>query len=948
MKINSYLIQKRIKQKGKFTLPQLPFKFKKPKNLGVFLFRVFAVGILLIALLFLYYSKDLPNPNKLLERQVAESTKIFDREGQLLYEIHGEAKRTLVGLDQIPDFAEKATIAIEDKDFYNHHGLYFKGIARSLLRFVINFGPEGGGGSTLTQQFVKNAILNNQKTFDRKIREAILSLSIEAKFSKDEILKLYLNEIPYGRNAYGIEAASASYFNKKAENLTLAESAYLAALPQAPTFYNPLGPNRASLDARKNRVLKAMREQGYISAEEEATAKEAKVEFVKTKTAITAPHFVLWVQDYLAKKYGEKTLQEGGLKIYTTLDSKLQTIAEEAVKAGVANNEKKYKAYNAGLVAMDPKTGQILSLVGSKDYFGENFPENCTPKTCLFSPNVNVALSNLQPGSSFKPFVYVSAFGRDTKLAPATMLMDVKTTFGKVDGRDWSPNNYDNQERGPVSIRQSLAGSLNIPAVKTLSMVGVEKAVQTARDLGITSPMQDCGLALVLGGCEVKLIDHVAAYSVLANGGIKNEKTAILKILDRDGRTLEEFQSNPKSVLDPQAVYQLTSIMTDNNARSFVFGPNSPLTLPDRPVAAKTGTTQNWHDGWTMGFTPSLVAGVWAGNNCGGGNPDCLMKPGADGVLVAAPIWHKFMQEALADKPAEAFPEPAGIVRIQVDSVSGKLPTANTPTTKEEVFADYNQPTEYDPIHKSIPFDMFTNEPANANTPINQIIYKPFTIFHSELPNNPDWEMPVKTWALNHGYSYPPTGSESDTLTNNLWIKITNLKDNDKVETTPFTITLEAGGEAPIERIDTFIDGVFYKSLNLSPFGVEITKELSVGQHFITAKAIDSLNRSVETSIQINYGNTDLFELIEPGSNSLVIFPFTLKAKSGKKLTDVEFYAENTAGVKSLITNLVKTENFGNFYIYSFVWDTEPDEKTYNVFAKSGNLETKKITISIP
>ena len=593
MKVYSYRIKERggkspkenIPLKRRFKLPNWwPFKFKRPKNIFTLLFRIFAISILFLALLFLYYAKDLPDPNKLLNREVPESTKIFDRGGKLIYEIHGEAKRTLVGLDQMGPYIKDASIAIEDKDFYQHHGISITGILRSAVRYVKNLGPSGGGGSTLTQQFVKNAILANKDgIFGRKIPEAILSLEIEARFSKDDILKLYLNEIPFGRNAYGIQAAAESYFNKDAKDLTLAESAYLAALPQAPTYYNPLGLHRDALDRRKNTVLTNMREQGYITVEQEQQAKEETVEFIKPNTAITAPHFVVWVQDYLASKYGEKTLEEGGLRVYTSLDLRLQETAEKAVSEGVAKNAEKYNAHNAALVAIDPKTGQILAMVGSKDYFADPEPAGCIPgKNCVFEPNVNVALSQLQPGSSFKPYVYVTAFGPDFKYSPATMLVDVVTNFGTYNGRAYAPQNYDGRERGPVSMRSALAGSLNIPAVKTLDLVGVDKAVETARSLGITSPMADCGLSLVLGGCEVRLLDHVAAFSVLANGGVKNEKTPILKILDKDGNTLEEYKDNPKEVINPQSAYQLVNIMTDDSARAYIFGAGSALTLPGR------------------------------------------------------------------------------------------------------------------------------------------------------------------------------------------------------------------------------------------------------------------------------------------------------------------------------------------------------------------------------
>ncbi len=909
------------------------------------------MGILFIALLFLYYAKDLPDPNKLIERDVAENTKIFDREGKLLYEIHGEVKRTLIELDQIPEYAKQASIAIEDKDFYNHHGLYFRGIARSLFRYVINLGPEGGGGSTLTQQFVKNAILTNKKTFGRKIPEAILSLEIEARFSKEEILKLYLNEIPYGRNAYGIEAAAFGYFGKSANELSLAESAYLAALPQAPTFYNPLGPNRAALDARKDRVLAAMREQGYISPEQEKTATEEKVEFLKTKTAISAPHFVLMVQDYLAKKYGEKTLAEGGLRVYTTLDSGLQKIAEEAIKARAETNSTKYNAQNASLVAVDPKTGQILALVGSKDYFGESFPKDCRPgKTCLFEPNVNTALSQLQPGSSFKPYVYATAFGRDYKFAPAAMLIDVVTNFGTFNGKNYAPENYNNREHGPVSMRSALAGSLNIPAVKTLALVGVDKAVQVARDLGITSPMADCGLSLVLGGCEVRLIDHVAAFGVLANGGVKNEKTAILKVLDKNGNTLEEFEENPKEILDPQAVYQLISIMTDNNARSFVFGANSPLTLPGREVAAKTGTTQNWHDGWTMGFTPSLAAGVWAGNNCGGANPKCLMKEGADGVFVAAPIWNQFMKEALKDKPAERFKEPPGITRIIVDATSGKLPTANSPSTKEEVFADYNRPQDYDNIHISLAYDSLTNLPADPTTPPERITYKNFTVFQSEQPQNPGWENPVRDWAIKNGYLYPSRVPTNPTQPGfgEISARITSPSDGQQIESLPFFVGVEAQGTNPIARVDLFIDGLFIKSMNTAPYRFEVNKILSNGQHVVAAKALDAAGNIADASIIISFGSQGGLELTDPAYNTLALFPITLAAQSAKKYELVNFYYLE-GEIEKLIGKAEKIENVGGGFRYSLVWDNAPDIKEFWVFAKTPDgQETKKVKITVP
>lgn len=925
-------------------------KFKWPlstRKTLTWLFRLFAVGILALAILFLYYAKDLPDPNRLLDRNVAESTKIFARDGQLLYEIHGEVKRTLVNLDQISGQAKHAAIALEDKDFYKHKGISVTGIARSIIVDILK-GRKAQGGSTITQQFVKNAILSKDKSWDRKLREIILSLAIEARFNKDEILKLYLNEIPYGRNAYGIEAASQSYFGKNARDLTLAESAYLAALPQAPTFYNPSGPNRAALDSRKNYALKLMREQGYISETEEKEAKEEKVEFSKITTGILAPHFSLMVQDYLANKFGEKTLQEGGLKVYTTLDLSLQKIAEDAIKTGVETNSKKYNGHNASLVAIDPKTGQILALVGSKDYFADPEPAGCAPgKNCLFEPNVNVAIALRQPGSSFKPYAYVTAFKPEFKYSPATMLMDVTTNFGKYGDKDYIPQNYDGKEHGVVSMRKALAGSLNIPAVKTVALVGVENVTQTARDLGLTSPMSDCGLSLVLGGCEVKLLDHVAAFSVLANGGVKNEKTFILKIEDKNGSILEEYKDDPKKVLDPQAVYELTSIMTDNNARSFIFGANSPLILPDRIVAAKTGTTQKWHDGWTLGFTPSLAAGVWVGNNDG-----TFLKNNADGVVVAAPIWNKFMKEALKGKPIEEFSRPENIKEVVVDEISGKLPTGYTPSTKTEIFADYAVPTDYDNVHIGVPYDSITNTPATENTPLNQIVYKPFTVFHSEKRDNPDWENPVIAWAQAQGYQYPPnTGNflpQGDNTNQAMEISILEPSDNSTVSNLPLKVIISAVPQNQISKITLSIDGQEIQSLNTSPFIFDLNKKFSDGRHILAAKAFGTNGKTADTSININFALNQPIVMAEPGNSSLVIFPLSLKAESATLYDEVNFYYQTskTSPVK-LIGKADNITNLSGQYQYALEWKDKPAGNVFYVFARTNTgTNTEKIKIN--
>ncbi len=919
------------------------YPFFALKNLGVWTFRVGAAGILLISFLFIYYSYNLPNPNKLLNRQVPESTKILARDGSVLYEVHGEVNRTLVNLDQIPKNLQNATIAIEDKDFYNHGGVSITGLLRSVIVDVLS-GEKKQGGSTITQQFVKNAVLTKEKAFSRKLKEIILSIEIEAKFSKDDILKLYLNEIPYGRNAYGTEAASRAYFGKAASELTLAESAYLAALPQAPTYYNPFGPNREALENRKNTVLVSMRDQGYITNEQYEEAKAQEVTFNKVKTSIVAPHFVFYVEDYLAEKYGEKTLQEGGLRVYTTLDPKLQTIAETAVREELAKVAR-YNAHNASLVAIDPKTGQILAMVGGKDYFGESEPANCIPgKSCTFEPNVNVATAQRQPGSSFKPFVYVTAFSKEHGYAPGSPLWDVVTDFG-----NYTPHNFSGNQYGPVSMRQALAGSLNIPAVKTLALVGVDNAVQTAHDLGITSPLADCGLSLVLGGCEVRLVDHTAAYSTLANGGKRNDKTPILKIEDSHGEVLEEYTQHENQVLEPQAVYQLTSIMTDNAARSFVFGGNSALTLGSRPVAAKTGTTNDFKDGWTMGFTPSLTAGVWAGNN----NGDSMK---ADAVQIAGPIWNRFMRDALKDTPVEEFKTPDGIERVTIDTLSGKLPTNLSPTTKTEIFADYNVPKDRDNVHVGVLVDGLTGLPADSSTPEDQITTKIYTNIHSERPDNPNWENPVRAWALSHGYELPPSGArytseapgDNETpIGERPSVAITSPEDNATVGTNGFTVSVEAESENGIAKVDIAIDGDIVETLTDRPYTTTIRKKYPQGSHTVSARATDKKGGTNATNVRIIIGGTVSFNLIEPSRNEIMTdFPAAIIAQGSENYDTVNFYYQQ--GTTTKLIGVGTQENAGNNYEYSTAWDTKPPSGIYQLFARSDTgLATDKVLVVV-
>lgn len=614
----------------------------------------FVVGLILFLLYFIYIQRTLPDAETIITRKVGESTKIYDSTGEvLLYDIHGEEKRTIIPWEEIPESVKKATLASEDSDFYKHKGIDFSGIARAFIKNIQEVSI-AEGGSTITQQLIKKALLSDDRTFSRKIKEAILTIEVERRFTKDELFWMYLNQIPYGSNAYGIESASKTFFNKPAKDLTFAESAVLATLPRATTYYSPYGSHVESLMARKDYVLDRMLSLGYITKEEHDKAKSEDIKFNPGMEKIVAPHFVIMVKEYLISKYGEHAVEANGLKVTTTLDADLQQSAEELVAKYSKINREKFKANNAALVALNPKTGEIISLVGSSDYFDiEN------------EGNFNVITAKRQPGSAFKPFAYAAAFNKG--FPDATILFDVKTEFnpncppdamGQKDqyGLDcYNPVNYDGRFRGPVSLRNSLAQSLNIPSVKILYLAGVEETINLAEAMGI-STLQDrsrFGLSLVLGGAEVKPVDLVSAYGVFANDGIRNPWFFIKSIESSDGEILEEFKPNPKRVLDQQVARLINDILSDNNARSPVFGFNNSLYISGRDVAAKTGTTQENRDAWVVGYSPSIALGVWTGNN----DNRSMTQQGA-GISAAGPLWHEFMVKALSDSPVDNFNQP--------------------------------------------------------------------------------------------------------------------------------------------------------------------------------------------------------------------------------------------------------------------------------------------------
>jgi len=636
------------------------------------------VFVILIFGLFFYFIKDLPRPEKFTESTIFQSTKIYDRTGKiLLYEIAGKEKRTIVSEKEIPDYLKFAVIVAEDKNFFKHKGFDLKGIVRAIL-YDLKVKKFAQGGSTISQQLIRNYFLSKQKTLKRKTRELILALELERKYPKEKILTWYLNLVPFGGNLYGVESASQTFFGKHTSELSLAESAILAALVKAPSYYSPYGPHLDELIARQRYILEKMQQYGYISEKEKLNALNEKIKFLPKRTTIYAPHFVMFVKEYLEKKYGKEFLTQKGLKVQTTLDFQLQKTAEEILKTQI-EKEKKYNAFNAGLVALDPKTGEILAMVGSKDYFGNPFPKGCTPgKNCLFDPKVNVTLSLRQPGSAFKPLSYTTAFLKG--LTPETIVWDVKTEFNplcpptadkkfdKYHQKCYHPQNYDGKFLGPIKLKSALAQSRNVPSVKVLYLAGVKDTIQLAEEFGITTLKnpEKYGLSLVLGGGEVKLLEMVRAFSVFANDGYKTPLNFIKKIEDSQGNILEEEKIEKIKIIPSQIAREINYILSDNKLRAPMFGENSLLKIDGYEVAVKTGTTQEFRDAWTIGYTPSIVVGVWVGNN----DNTPTTKPG---VVLAAPIWHNFMKEFLKNHKKEVFKKPSKRV-TNIPILDGILP----------------------------------------------------------------------------------------------------------------------------------------------------------------------------------------------------------------------------------------------------------------------------------
>lgn len=859
-------------------------------------------GFLFMTVMVAWVSRDLPDPDKLTDRKVAQSTKIYDRTGEhILYEVFADQKRTIVELDQVPKNLVNGVIATEDAQFYLHSGIQWKSFVRAIV-YGIFTSKRISGTSTLTQQLVKNAILTTERSYVRKLKEIILSIRLEQKYSKDQILKIFFNEIPYGSTNYGVESASQSYFGKHVSDLNLAESSTLAGLPQAPSkFLNDM----AALKQRRDFVLRRMFEEGYITEQEKTSAQAEPLTLSRSFGDIKAPHFVLYVKEKLVEMFGEQAVDTGGLKVITTLDWNKQEIAEKSVR-DAEERLKEGQADNASLVALDPKTGQILAMVGSRDFYNEDI-----------KGQFNVAtLGKRQPGSSFKPIIYAAAFEKG--YTPDTILFDVKTNFA-VSGNVYEPQNYDLKDRGPVTMRQALQGSLNIPAVQTLYLVGAKKGVEFAGKMGYSTLSEgEFGLSLVLGGGEVKLIDHVNAYGIFANSGIKYNVESILQVDDSIGEKLYQWKSkNGENVLSEKITATISNVLSDDASRAYVFGAGGVLTLPGRPVAVKTGTTNNYRDAWTVGYTPSLVAGVWVGNT---NNKE--MKKGDGGSKMAAPIWNQFMRESLKDTAVEEFPplpendttkpilrgSNGGGITLEIDKVNGKIATSSTPP-------GYIIERTYVPGHSVLHY-VIKDDPRG-----------PAPADPSEDPQYFIWEKAIQDWVTrkketnpdwNVSFEEPPTEYDDvDGLISAPSLDVFSPTPSSTLNSRQIDVSVRAVAPRGITKVTYKIDDKYIGVIKKYPFDLSYYYyDLQNGVHVLSVVAEDDLGNRADQIIPFILQATVESPAIYWSDKDLKVgqtdFPKTLLLGHYKlsEISELKVYVEKD-GNKNLLSTI---NNFSNLF----------------------------------
>ncbi len=811
----------------------------------IILIGIFGMFLLSFAVV-IFFATQIPSVEDLTNRDIAQATKIYDKNGELLYDIFANQNRTPVKLEDIPDNVKKATISIEDKDFYKHGGFDVWGIARSFYLLIIHQKVEGGG-STLTQQLVKNALLTNESSLTRKLKELILSIQVERSYTKDQILEMYLNEIPYGGTAYGIEAASNLYFGKHAKELNLAEASLLAGLPQRPSVYSPYGSQPELAKVRQKEVLRRMVEDKYLEQKQADQAFQTELTYrtARQEVGFKAPHFVLFVKQKLIEQFGDKMVEQGGLRVTTTLDYQLQEKAQKIVKEEV-DKLTKYNAGNGAAVILDAKTGQILSMIGSKDYFDTNY-----------DGNVNVTTALRQPGSATKPITYAKALQKG--YTASTVLMDVKTEFpGGFGQPNYTPVNYDGQFRGPVQVRYALGNSLNIPAVKMLAKVGIKDVLDLGYRMGLSTwePTQEnvnsVGLSLVLGGREVRLIDLTSAYATFANRGIRHDPVSILKITDSKGKVLYEYKPDDgQKVVEESVSYVISDILSDNGARTAAFGPNSVLNIPGYTVAVKTGTTDQKRDNWAFGYSASgMVVGTWVGNN-----DNSPMNPAiASGVTGASPIWSRLMKESLSGKKNESFNKPGDVNLIDIDGLMGSKPHGGSPIRKEYFVSGTEPNSESGAYQNRKVCRSNAHRIANDNEDGDQ---KDVVVLQEDDPTGANkWQAGIDTWVLTSadarfvgvtaGCSGIPNFSSGGGA-----ISITNVGNGANVPRV-FDVVAAVNSPGGVKKVTWQVDGSTRQTNTTEPYALHVEfPQGDKGSHTITATLEDNSGQTFTTSIGV-------------------------------------------------------------------------------------------------